>query len=122
MELWAELRPAEEKVQEAESAAKFLEQQQLVQGPERVLGLGWEQEKGQGVRGTEEAQPQVLWEVREVERCMVGGQVGAVVVVQAWGSRAGIQLGGSKEAVGASHSPLEAVQSLVVMASLSSFD
>lgn len=44
---------------------------------------------------------------------MVEGQVVAEVVVHgAWGSLAGIQQGGSKEAVEASHSPLEAVQSL----------
>lgn len=122
MELWAELQPVEEKVQEAESVVKFLELQQLVQGAEWELGLGWVQERGQGGGGTEEVQPQVLWEVREVERYMVEGQVVAVVVVQAWGSWAGIQQGGSTEAVGASHSPLEAVQSLVVKASLSSFD
>lgn len=42
----------------------------------------------------------------------VEGQVVAEVVVQAWGSLAGIQQGGSKEAVEASHSQLEAVQSL----------
>lgn len=45
-------------------------------------------------------------------QCKVEGQVVAEVVVQAWGSLAGIQQGGSKEAVEASHSPLEAVQSL----------
>ena len=40
------------------------------------------------------------------------GQVAAEVGVQAWGSLAGIQQGGSKEAVEASRSLLEAVQSL----------
>lgn len=40
------------------------------------------------------------------------GRVVAEVVVQAWSSLAGIQQGGSKEAVEASHSQLEAVQSL----------
>lgn len=96
--------------------AKFLEQQQLEQEPEQELGLGWaqeqEREQVQGGGGTEEAQPQVLCEVRGVVRRTVGGQDVAVEVVQAWGSPAGIQQGGSKEAVVASHSPLEAVQSL----------
>lgn len=45
-------------------------------------------------------------------QCKVEVQVAAVVVVQAWGSRAGIQQVGSKQAVEASRSPLEAVQSL----------
>lgn len=45
-------------------------------------------------------------------QCKVEGQVVAEVVVQAWGSLAGIQRGGSKEAAAASHSQLEAVQSL----------
>lgn len=81
-----ELQLVEEKVQAAKSVAMFLEQQQqLVQVLKRELGLGWEQEqeKGQGGEGTEEAQPQVLWEVWEVERCMVEGRVVAVVVEQA---------------------------------------
>lgn len=45
-------------------------------------------------------------------QCKVEGQVVAEAAVQAWGNSAGIQQGGSKEAAEASHSPLEAVQSL----------
>lgn len=45
-------------------------------------------------------------------QCKVEGQVVAEVVVQAWRSLPGIQQGGSKEAAAASHSQLEAVQSL----------
>lgn len=84
------------------------------QEPELELERGQEleQERGQGEGGTEEAHLQVLWEVLEVGQRKVGGQVVAEVVVQAWGSLAGIQQGGSKEAAEASHSPLGAVQSL----------
>lgn len=56
-----------------------------------------------------------LWvqqEVSEGGRCKVEGQVGAEVEVQTWGSLAGTQQGGNTEAEEASHSPLEAVQSL----------
>lgn len=87
-----------------------------MQGQELELELerGQEQEQGcgQGGGGTEEAHLQVLWEVLEVGQRNVEGQVVAEVVVQAWGSLAGIQQGGSKEAAEASHSPLEAVQNL----------
>lgn len=55
-------------------------------------------------------------------QCKVERQVVAEVAVQAWRSPAGIQREGSKEAAEASRSPLEAAQSLVALASLSSFD
>ena len=59
-----------------------------------------------------EARLWVLQEVWEGGQCKVEGQVGAEVGVQAWSRPVGIQQGGSKEAEEASHSPLEAEQSL----------
>lgn len=87
-----------------------------MQGQELALELelGQEQEQvwGHGGGGTEEANLQVLREVKEVGQRKVEGQVVAEVEVQAWGSLAGIQQGDSKKSAEASRSPLEAVQSL----------
>lgn len=71
-----------------------------------------EQECEQGAGGTEEAQVQVLCGVTEGGRRKAEGPAAAEAAAQAWNSPADIQQGGSKEAGGASHSPLEAGQSL----------
>lgn len=69
-------------------------------------------EQGQEGGGTEEAQLWLLQEVQEGEQYKAEGQVVAGVGVQAWGSLAGSQQGGSRQAVEGTHSPLETVQSL----------
>lgn len=95
-----------------------------MQEPELELELEQEQEQERGQAGgcTEEEHLQVLWEVLEVGQCKVEAPAVAEVVVQPWGSLAGMQQGGNKEAAEESHSPPEAVRSLVVSASLCSFD
>lgn len=117
VELWAALQLMEERAQEEESVAQEQEQGQV-----QELEWGWGPEQGPGGAGTEGEPLWVLQEVWERGQCKVEVQAEAEVGVQAWGSLAGIQQGGSKEAAAASHSPLEVAQSLVALASWCSFD
>lgn len=119
VELWAALQLMEERAQEEESVAQEQEQGQV-----QELEWGWGPEQGPGGAGTEGEPLWVLQEVWEGGQCKVEVQAEAEaeVGVQAWGSLAGIQQGGSKEAAAASHSRLGVAQSLVALASWCSFD
>lgn len=86
--------------------------QEQEQGRVQELEWGWGLEQEPGGVGTEGEHLWVLQEVWEGGQCKVEVQAEAEVGVQAWGSLAGIQQEGNKEAAAASRSPLEAAQSL----------